>query len=220
MPLSAVLSQVALRAELQRLRAAPQAWSQERVSVVVTVAPLLWHPPVHVPARHRMKTALPSTRQLAAMLHGFLHRLQSSGQQPVQAQLLWALQQAARDERADTDLGFQVHQFVRRLWSRTAPQMAWLVLRARQRVAGDANDGAAHPLVLQDLEAALQDLLAEEWQGWWWPGSWSAGTWLRVGAAVGLVGGAVAVALMPDGGGQRSGSVSGTALVPVGVSKR
>lgn len=55
MPLSAVLSQVALRAELQRLRAAPQAWSQERVSVVVTVAPLLWHPPVHVPARHRMK---------------------------------------------------------------------------------------------------------------------------------------------------------------------
>lgn len=88
------------------------------------------------------QTALPSTRQLAAMLHGFLHRLQSSGQQPVQAQLLWALQQAARDERADTDLGFQVHQFVRRLWSRTAPQMAWLVLRARQRVAGDANDGA------------------------------------------------------------------------------
>jgi hypothetical protein len=108
------------------------------------------------------QTSLPREHQLAAMLRGFLHQLELEGAPPggrsggggggllfgggynVQYELMEALANYTTDDVAGATgaamvaggvLGAQLHAFLASLRGRTAPQVAWLVLRARQRLA-------------------------------------------------------------------------------------
>ncbi|KAG2429317.1 hypothetical protein HXX76_011085 [Chlamydomonas incerta] len=217
--------QAALRAELERLQRVPHNWPQERLAVVATSAELLWQPPFQAPVRHQFQTALPTPEQLGAMLYGFLQLLEQGvqqqqqwaggmlgGGQAVQPQLLAALAHyvdgapagAAGAAVAGGVYGAEVQRFLLSLQGRTAPQMKWLVLRARHLVAGVTGGawGLFRPLALGHLQAALRDLVQDERQRqglWWWPGSWSAGArWVCAGLVGGVV---VAAALGSDEGG-------------------
>ncbi|KAG2437575.1 hypothetical protein HYH02_011216 [Chlamydomonas schloesseri] len=207
--------QAAVRAELQRLHGAPHLWPLQRVSVVATINHVHdWHPPFHVPARHRGETALPNIQQRRAIMLGYLQRLQQPGRPPAVQPLLMSL---LTGRITGGLLGEQVEEFIASLQGRAGRQIVWLVLRAQQRVATAAAGAAGaalvaephRPLALADLRAALQDLVAEEALAAqqractsWWPWDWSPSMWVCAGA-LGLGVGATAAIVLADGGSRR-----------------